>query len=58
MFVCRQHDIMWLQTCIHQTQRIRNTIENSDDFYNAFFHNKTEDEIKQWIEKEAQRWMI
>lgn len=35
---------------------MKNSIEHSDDFFNTFFKNKSREEIKEWIEKEAEKW--
>lgn len=33
-----------------------NSIKHSDSFFNSFFKDKTEKEVKQWIEEEAKSW--
>lgn len=35
---------------------MKNSINHSEDFFNSFFKNKTEKEVKKWIEKEAEKW--
>lgn len=35
---------------------MKNSINHSDDFFDTFFKNKTKEEIKEWINKEAEEW--
>lgn len=42
--------------CKKQIQAMKNSINHTVDFYYTYFHNKTEEEIQQWIEKEAKKW--
>lgn len=35
---------------------MKNSINHSDDFFDTFFKDKTEEEIKEWINKEAEEW--
>ena len=35
---------------------MKNSINHSDDFFSQYFENKNQDEIIEWIEKEAQKW--
>lgn len=35
---------------------MKNSINHSDDFFDTFFKDKTEEEVKEWINKEAEEW--
>ena len=35
---------------------MKNSINHSDDFFDTFFKDKTKEEIKEWINKEAEEW--
>lgn len=35
---------------------MKNSINHSDDFFDTFFKDKTEEKIKEWINKEAEEW--
>jgi len=39
-----------------QIARMINSINNSEDFFNNYFKNKTRKQIMEWIEKEAKKW--
>ena len=39
-----------------QIARMMNSINNSEDFFDNYFKNKTRKQIMKWIEKEEKKW--
>lgn len=44
------------ELAVQQMTYMKNSINHSEDFFNHFFKDKTEQEIMSWIEKESEKW--
>lgn len=55
LFLTRQ-EMIFFQLAKQQLRAIKNSINHSDDFFSSYFEDKTEEDIINWIEKEAQKW--
>ena len=49
-------DKMFYQLAFQQLHAMRNTIDGDNGFFENYFKGKTEEEIKEWIDKESKRW--
>ena len=56
MYFLNRQEILFFQFAQKQLQLMQNSINHSDDFFSQYFKNKNQDEITEWIEKEAQKW--
>lgn len=56
MYFLNRQEILFFQFAQKQLQLMKNSINHSDDFFSQYFENKNQDEIIEWIEKEAQKW--
>ena len=56
IFFLNDKDKSFFITAHNNLIMMQNSINHSDDFFNSFFKDKTENEIKAWIDKEATKW--
>lgn len=56
MYFLNRQEILFFQFVQKQLQLMKNSINHSDDFFSQYFENKNQDEIIEWIEKEARKW--
>lgn len=55
-FFVAPKDFGFLQLTQNNLIAMRNSINHSEDFFESFFKDKTEEEIKEWIESESEKW--
>lgn len=49
-------ELLFFHFAKQQLAMMKNSINRSEDFFSLYFECKTEDEVIEWIEKEAQKW--
>ena len=55
-FFAPPKDFDFLQLAQNNLIAMRNSINHSEDFFESFFKDKSEEEIKEWIESESEKW--
>ena len=55
-FFATKKDFDFLILSQNNLTAMKNSINHSDDFFEHFFKDKKEEEIKEWIEKESEGW--
>lgn len=49
-------EFIFCSIAINQMSLMKNSINNSEDFFNTFFKDKTREEIVNWINEESKNW--
>lgn len=55
-FFVATKDLGFLQLTQNNLIAMRNSINHSDDFFESFFKDKSEKDVKEWIEQESEKW--
>ena len=55
-FFLPHKDIYFTEIAQNNLTMMINSINHSDDFFKEIFQDKTKDNIKEWINKESQKW--